>query len=146
MLKAEKVNVTLYGFSSKRYALFRWDDGRIELVDYKFHGLGHLVNPFPNSQDDWHSRIWLDITAMHFVDISPTDIEKKYAGLCAVSRLTMSTPIVLQRFKILNERKEWKEQIKPFNFFLVGFQVHEADGRLVKSLSQHSRDNQRIVH
>ena len=38
-------------------------------------------------------------------------------------RLTVSTSNVLNRFKKLNDGKPWKEQIKPFNFFLVGFQA-----------------------
>jgi hypothetical protein len=64
----------------------------------------------------------------------------------AISRLTVSTPNVLHRFDKLNEGKEWKEMIKPFNFFLVGFQTIEENNKAVKPLAPFTKDYQRIVY
>jgi hypothetical protein len=46
----------------------------------------------------------------------------------------------------LNEGKNWKEQIKPFNFFLVGFQTIEENGKLVKPMASFTKDYQTIVY
>jgi hypothetical protein len=43
--------------------------------------------------------------------ISGTDIEEKYSGLYAISRLTVSTANVLHRFDKINKGKTWEEQI-----------------------------------
>ncbi len=63
-----------------------------------------------------------------------------------ISRLTVSTSNVLNRFKKLNEGKTWKEQIKPFNFFLVGFQAIEENDKAVKPLAPFTKDYQKIVY
>lgn len=56
-------------------------------------------------------------------------------NLYEISRLTVITPHVLNRFKKLNEGKPWKEQIKPFNFLLTGFQTIEENNKAVKPLA-----------
>jgi hypothetical protein len=60
--------------------------------------------------------------------------------------LTVSTSNVLDRFKSLNEVKDWHHQIKPFNFFLVGFQVLIEGKKPDKPLSPYSKDPQSSVH
>lgn len=113
---------------------------------YKLHGLGHLTNPFPNSVEDWHAEIWLDILKWNYGLITGRDIEEKYSNLYAISQLTVSTSNVLNRFKKLNDGKLWKEQIKPYNFFLVGFQAIEENDKAVKPLSPFTKDYQKIVY
>ena len=78
--------------------------------------------------------------------VSELDIEEKYSGLYAISRLTVSTANVLRRFKGLNAGKEWNKQIKPFNFYMVGFQVVEENGNAVKPLAPYSNDPQKVVY
>lgn len=48
------------------------------------------------------------------------------------SRLTVSTPNVLRRFNKINQGKAWDQQIKPFNFYLVGFQTIGENDKAVK--------------
>ena len=124
--------------------------GNIRFMDgersYKLHGLEHLTNPFPNSVEDWQAEIWHDILKLHYGLTTERDIEEKYSNLYAVSRLTVSTSNVLNRFKKLNERKNWIDQIKPFNFFLVGFQVIKEDDKAVKPLAPFTKDYQKIVY
>ena len=146
LLKAEKEDVWFYGISSKRYVLYRKEGTRFELVDYKLHGLGHLMNPFSENVSDWQGEIWEDILKLHYELISENDLWAKYGNFYAISRMTVSTSNLLNWFKGLNKGKGWKEQIKPFNFFCLGFAARKENGKVVKPLSPFSRDSQEIVH
>ena len=150
LLKPEKKDLWFYGIASKRYALYYYENEKISFMkderSYKLHGLGHLTNPFPNSVEDWQAEIWQDILKLHYEMITERDIEEKYSNLYSISQLTVSTSNVLNRFKKLNEGKPWREQIKPFNFFLVGFQVIKEDDKAVKPLAQFTKDYQKIIY
>jgi hypothetical protein len=150
LLKPEKEDMWFYGISSKRYALYTYENEEIKFMEgersFKLHGLGHLTNPFPKAVDDWQAEIWEDILKLHYGLISELDIEEKYSNMYAISRLTVSTANVLHRFDTINKSKDWKDQIKPFNFYLVGFQVAEEDGKVVKPLAPYSSDPQKIVY
>lgn len=150
LLKPEKENLWFYGIASKRYALYYYENRKIRFMEgersYKLHGLGHLTNPLPNSAEDWQAKIWQDIIKLHYVRITERDIEEKYSNFYAISRLTVTTANVLSRFKKLNEGKPWKEQIKPFNFCLVGFQAINEDDKAVKPLAPFTKDFQKIVY
>ncbi|MGA2913114.1 MAG: hypothetical protein ABSE07_06325 [Methanoregula sp.] len=145
-IEPEKESVWFYGISSKRYALYQYENGIITLIDYKLHGLGHLTNPFPNLIEDWHKEIWIDILRLHYGKISELDLEMKYANLYAISKMSISTSNILRRFKKLNQGKDWKHLIKPFNFFCVGFQTMKENGKMVKPIAPYSKDPQTIVH
>ena len=151
LLKPEKKNLWFYGISSKRYALYDYEEGNIRFMEgdersYKLHGLGHLENPFANSVEDWQGEIWKEILEYHYGQVTKMDIHEKYSTLYATSQLTVTTPNVLNKFKKLNEGKPWKEQIKPFNFFCVGFQAIKENGKAVKPLAPFTKDSQKIVH
>jgi len=150
LLKPEKEDMWFYGICSKRYALYNKEGENFSFYEhersYKLHGLGHLTNPFPNGNKDWHADVWLDILRLHYGIITRRDIQEKYSSLYAISRLTVSTSNIFHMFDSLNEGKEWKETIKPFNFFLVGFQVIEEDGQAIKPIAPFSKDPQKIVY
>jgi hypothetical protein len=150
LLKAEKENMWFYGISSKRYALYTYENGKIKFMEgersFKLHGLGHLTNPFPKAVGDWQAEIWEDLLKLHYGIISELDIEEKYSNLYAITRLTVSTPNVLHRFDKINKGKSWEEQIKPFNFYHVGFQTIEKNGKPVKPLAPFSNNPQSIVY
>ncbi|MBW2966617.1 hypothetical protein KY342_05945, partial [Candidatus Woesearchaeota archaeon] len=150
LLKPEKEDMWFYGISSKRYALYTYENEEIKFIEgersFKLHGLGHLTNPFPKNVEDWQAEIWEDILKRHYGMISELDIEEKYSNMYAISRLAVSTANVLHRFDTINKGKEWKDQIKPFNFYLVGFQVAEEDGKAVKPLAPYSDDPQKAVY
>ncbi|KXS40223.1 MAG: DNA-directed DNA polymerase B, partial [Methanolobus sp. T82-4] len=147
LLKPEKVDYWFYGISSKRYPLYKFRKGKIIFKDYKLHGLGHLTNPFSkDGKGDWHEEIWEDLLQLEYDMISSRDIVEKYSNMYAISKLAVSTPNVWNRFKKLNKGKSWKEMIKPFNFFLVGFQAVEKDGRAIKPLAPFCDNPQKIVH
>lgn len=150
LLKPEKEDMWFYGISSKRYALYYLDNKDIRFMDgersYKLHGLGHLANPFPNNVKDWQAEVWQDILSMHYGFVSAMEIYEKYSKFYAVSRLSVSTSHVWKRFDSFNEGKAWDDQIKPFNFYLVGFKTKDENGVPVKPLCPFSKDPQSIVH
>jgi hypothetical protein len=55
-------------------------------------------------------------------------------------------PRIEQIQETKNERKPWKEQIKPFNFFLVGFHTIKENGKVVKPLAPFIENYQTIVY
>ena len=59
-------DVCFYGISTKRYALYTYENETITLVDHKLHGLSHLTNPYLNKDDDWQKEIWKDILKLHY--------------------------------------------------------------------------------
>jgi len=146
LLKQDKVDLLFYGVSSKRYVLYKHETDKITISDFKLHGLGHLTNPFPSRKEKWQEEIWHDLLMLQYGQIAPIDIEQKYGNLYALSRLTISTYHVFNRFKCLNSGKDWSNQVKPFNFYNLGFQTREENGKMIKPLAPFSKDPQKIVH
>jgi len=146
LLKVEKEDVWFYGISSKRYVLYTMEGKKFNLIDYKIHGLGHLSNPFDSNVKDWQGMIWEDILKLHYGFIDESDLFEKYENFYAMSRLTVSMSHVYKRFKTVNNGKEWSEEIKPFNFYLISFQAFEEDGKSVKPICPFSKDSQEAVY
>jgi hypothetical protein len=129
VLKLEEVNLDAegnqrqlwcYAISAKRYCLYTVDEQRNpELVKWSEHGLGHLLNPTdPESDDrDWMRQVWEGLLRD---ELGLPHQWAKWLDRPALSRLTISSPELLKPFKNLNAGKEWPDQIKPFNFLLVG--------------------------
>lgn len=99
LLKWEKEGMC-YSVSAKRYVIT--DTLGIPL-DWKEHGLGHLVGPYRGwTQEAWQSLLngdrpyWFDIPAL--------------------SRWTVTTPALYHRLRIWNEGKSYADRIKPFSF------------------------------
>jgi hypothetical protein len=136
---------------------------------HSLHGLGHIFNPFKDISDDkWHESIWYDILKYHYEMISIDELNDKYSNVYAISRMTISTPHLMDRFKVLNsdphfsnpkisaphlkftvlnKNKPYERQIKPFNFMLVGVSNFEGkDGFMVKPLVPFTKDHQHIVY
>ena len=145
-IEKDKVDVLFYGISSKRYALFRYEDGEINLIDHKLHGLGHLLNPYPGGEEHWHEEIWMDVLRLHYGKISTGDIIAKYGNLFALTRLTVSTSNVWARFSKMNKGKPWRETVKPFNFVILGFKTVKEHGKAIKPLTPYSKDPQSAVY
>jgi len=71
---------------------------------YSTHGLGHLLNI--NGEN-----VWKAILMGNF-----SEFENKIA----VSQITISKPLILNRSKKMNANKPFNKKIKPFNFMLIG--------------------------
>ncbi len=116
-----------YAIAAKRYALFVIDEhGEPALLQsglnnkddrWSEHGLGHLLNPTePQSEDrNWIAQAWLRMIRRALG--LPTQ-RFAFENRPAVSRITISSPTLMQRFADYNKGKAYCAQLKPFNFML----------------------------
>lgn len=88
------------------------------------HGLGRYLDPLSPQQDrrdDKGNRIWISeawewiLLSQEKPEVPPPD----WAARPALSRITVSSPLLLRPFAAINRNKAWQDQIKPFNFLLV---------------------------
>lgn len=135
-----------YGISAKRYCLYDIKDNKITIKDdeYSSHGLGHLLDPFSKDVDDktdWHKVIWQDIVGLHHGNLALEQIMGKYENKHAISKLAITSPHIFKRFKKFNKKKEYRDQLKPFNFCLIGYSnvTDEKTGMQVKPLAPFRR-------
>jgi hypothetical protein len=114
--------------SAKRYALFIRDkSNRPALLEHGInskdshwseHGLGHLLNPldFSTESRSWIPQFWDAIIRRSLgLKVEKFEFEKTPA----IGRVTITSPGVLEPLAELNEGKEYRDQIKPFNFLLT---------------------------
>ena len=82
------------------------------------HGLGHLLNPIDLESDDrkWIGQVWLRII-QRALQLPTRNLE--FEDRPAVSRVTVSSPTLIEPLAKLNDGKSYMEQIKPFNFLLT---------------------------
>ena len=109
-------NVSFYGISSKRYVLYD-DTNKDNFAIHKFtlHGLGHLLDV---DEKQW----WSDILVMHYFPEKKQETLDKYEKKYAVSKLSITTPNVLERFS----------RLRPFNKILLGAGYKkDTDGNVV---------------
>lgn len=149
ILKIEDVNDSLDGggleplyclaISSKRYALFNLTAiGSPIMRKISAHGLGHLRElydeasapagfpiPHPSVLRDgtarWHCDLWHQIvraTLAGHPDQVALDYHPSFSRP-TVSRYAATSPNLLRWFKGFNERKSYREQVKPFGFLLA---------------------------
>jgi hypothetical protein len=91
------------------------------------HGLGQLLNPTdPDNEDrNWIDSVWVSI-------VSGSKLEASWLDRPAVSRITASSPAVLQAFRFYNAHLPFAERVKPSNFLMsvhiTGFEA-SARGR-----------------
>lgn len=97
-----------YVISAKRYALL--DDGRI--VKTSQHGLGYLLSPTGGRREEWIHELWSGIVN--------EDKPPKWASKPALMPYTVSSWSLYQSFQSLNAGEPYADQIKPFNFMLIG--------------------------
>jgi uncharacterized protein YnzC (UPF0291/DUF896 family) len=136
----EKEKLLFYAISSKRYVLYRMKKSKPEIVDYKLHGLGHLLSPY-KKEINWHKQIWQDVLNLHYKIISKDEIIKKYSPFYCVSKLSVSTPFIYNQFKKYNNEKYFSKQIKPFNFVLVG----QGMDKNIKPIAPFSKNSQEAI-
>ena len=151
IFKLEKSNVWFYGISAKRYCLYTIDENTNEIIvdkkKYSAHGLGHLLDPLSNYEDDdkehlsWHIEVWKDILDLEYKKTTIENLYEKYSNKYAIQKLGISTPTVLNRVRDFNEGKDYYSQIKPSNFCIVGFSnmVNEETEEQIKPLAPFQR-------
>ncbi|MDD3901735.1 MAG: hypothetical protein PHX22_10985, partial [Dysgonamonadaceae bacterium] len=140
--KADTWKKPMYSFriSSKRYVVFTFDEDGLpdmENMDGRLHGLGHIKNPFYEEIMEfserkkqaggderlikWQNLIWKDLILLEQGLINETDITADFGEKYAIGSLSISVPSVYHRFRMMNSGKHWLDQIKPFNFFTIGY-------------------------
>jgi hypothetical protein len=146
LFKEEKKDVWFYGISAKRYVLYIKEGNKIMIKDgderaYSLHGLGHLLNPFGKGVN-WHKQVWEDILKLHYGIMNQSEFIQKYSGFYAISKLSMSSKDLMNRFKTFNKGKPYDRLIKPFNFFLIGV----GNNKDIKPITPFSKEPQEAVH
>jgi hypothetical protein len=149
ILKIEAVNngidsdaiEPLYAFpiSAKRYALFNIAKGGSPIIrKASAHGLGHLVDPYPESQSPtdippppvslkeigvrrWQYDFWykiIEAALRGHPDYVPLDWHPAFRRPAAI-RYMASSPQLLNWMARWNEGKPYEQQIRPFGFLLA---------------------------
>jgi len=161
LLKHE-YSATVYAVSAKRYATYTLNDsGRVDHVTDnegrtvslgKQHGVGYLLPPTMDRDDpgcpldlmdrDWIDALWRTVVER---DLNLPETEGQVSGwneLAALTRLTVTSPYLLNLVRKLNDGKEWSEQVKPFNFLnmLTGGAMLHSSGALVAPYSADTRN------
>jgi hypothetical protein len=116
--------------SAKRYALFTAKrngapvllrkETRKEMFGedrWSEHGLGHLLNPTdPENEDrEWIAHVWLNIVRR---SLGFSTKRLGFEDRPAISRISVSSPVVIKSLENLNRNKKYCDQIKPFNFLI----------------------------
>ena len=140
----EMHDVWFYGISSKRYVLYDYDEKNEKFTIYKnsSHGLGHLEDMI--DQKKW----WEDILARHYHPEREKQILERYRYDYAVSQISVSTAEMMRRFDKFNKGKEFRDEIKPFNFVTVGAGFKrdpETDEPIIPMLPFVEREKRREV-
>ena len=108
-----------YAISAKRYTFGVLGEesersySSFDLVDPSAHGLGHLLNPYPNeSPERWIREAWEYV-------LSHTESGPWWLDAPALSKFSVSSPTLLSWFKEMNKGKPYESQVKPANFLLI---------------------------
>jgi len=161
LLKHE-YSATVYAVSAKRYATYTLNDsGRVDHVTDnegktvslgKQHGVGYLLPPTMDRDDpecpldltdrDWIDALWRTVIER---DLGLPETDRQIRGwdeLAALTRLTVTSPYLLNLVRRLNDGKEWSEQVKPFNFLnmLTGDATLHSSSALVAPYSVDTRN------
>ena len=108
--------------------------------------MGHILNQFTKAEgEDWQKTIWQDVLDLQYSQVSAMELNEKYADLYAVSKISMSSPGIISRFKGLNEGKQFSRQVKPFNFTLLGIGMVDETGMEVKPIAPFHKNSQSAV-
>ncbi len=114
-----------YAVSSKRYALFNLQNGKVILRKVSAHGLGHLITPYRESvksnlkdTQPWQQDLWAEIIESELRNEHPNFSTLKNFNKPAISRYNATTPQLERWFKDYNQDKPYEDRVRPFNFLL----------------------------
>ncbi len=109
----------------------------------KQHGIGYLLapdldrddldSPLDTTDRDWIDAVWRTVLERD-LDIPETDARvRAWRNLPAIMRVSVTSPHMLNQVRVLNEGKDWDDQVKPFNFLsmLTSDEIGMKQGALV---------------
>lgn len=126
--------------SAKRYALFNIDnEGRPVIRKFSAHGLGHLMEPYPDDQPAtdviapvsdvyelggkrWQYDFWYHVIQAALAG-KPNQVSRNFHPAFeqpAMLRYGATSPAMLRWMKVFNAGKPYVDQVKPYGF-MVGF-------------------------
>ena len=132
--------IECFAIASKRYALFQRSPdghpvllGRAGKLKRSEHGLGHLLSPHapdPQRKDStWLDEWWQSLLEIELGYKSSTP---DWFDRAAVGRTNVGSPRELNAFRAHNNRRPYREQVKPWGFLVMAHpHAHErarADG------------------
>ncbi len=111
----------LYGYaiSAKRYVLYNLEGDALDIRKPLEHGLGYLMNPIDPKDDEdvkWIDEVWRYIVDRDVRGLKAA--EPEWFSLPAISRIGVSSPDMLRLFDRKNRKRDYPDQVKPFNFML----------------------------
>jgi hypothetical protein len=146
-LKLEKENydedgalrdLWFYGISAKRYVLYRLNENCDPVpVKWSSHGLGQLKHQHGS---DWERTLWTNILLHAHGKITEEELLDKYSNDYAVAELSITTSNLLRRVKRINENRPFDQQIRPYNFVLVGSPTWTSKNQPVIPITQYTAD------
>jgi len=107
----------VYVIASKRYTFFRKrGKSKLQIIEPSEHGLGHLLNPMPDSEPGlWIELLWRSIVANELGIPVP---KIPFLDLPALTRITVSSPHILRPFMAAQIELPFKERTSPTIFML----------------------------
>ncbi|MFE3653371.1 hypothetical protein ACFXO2_37260 [Streptomyces sp. NPDC059152] len=97
-----------YVISAKRYVL---TDAAGTIVKSSEHGLGYLMAPEKGRHKAWIEKLWRAVL---------DDEEPEWGTLPALMPHSVSSWALYNAFRTLNGKKPYPQQMKPFNFMMIG--------------------------
>jgi hypothetical protein len=75
-------------------------------------------------------------------------LTEKYSRSFAISKLVISSPQIMKRFEHMNRGKPYDQQIKPFNFCIVGIgnDIDSETGKPVKPMAPYTKNPQQCPY
>lgn len=112
-----QLQLFVYAIASKRYTFFRKrGKSRLQIIEPSEHGLGHLLNPMPDSEPrQWIELLWRSIVAEELGLPTP---KIRFLDLPALTRITVSSPHILRPFMAAQIELPFKERTSPTIFML----------------------------
>ena len=151
LFKVEKTG-TFYGISAKRYVIFEMErnteDNRIQVAWTRTHYESVHQGRRRWREKPLNKQIWKDILAEQYQLTTGQEILEKYRELHVVSKLAITTPNLMHRFKFMNKGKPYSRTIKPFSFMLAGGAIvtNRKTSASIKPIAPYRRDARLAPH
>jgi hypothetical protein len=136
-------DIWCYAISAKRYCLYTYNNGKIEILKYSSHGIGNIQGMY----DGWEEDFWKDVLFYHYGKITKEDIVSKYGSSVVATKFSVISPTLMKRFNKINSNSA-NGGIKGFNFITVGvgYRKDEATGEPIIPVVPFTKDHKIIKH
>jgi hypothetical protein len=139
--------VLCLSIASKRYCLFvLGPDGKPVVLRPSEHGLGHLVPPTGDENQDWRREWWVHAVCAVLGIRHP---EPDWFADPAIGRLTVTSPHEEESFRSLNEGLPYVDRVRPWNFVMTAHpdwrERRRGIGLLVAPLKKNRKERRNVT-